>query len=224
MHILLINDNPVVSRLMTLCIQNEDIRLEEVKDIANAHRDTYDIVFVDEALHRKKTQQLKHKFSIGKSVFFTSKDIENSDFDTTIKKPFLPSEIKEIFKQIKEKNAPASKTRILDGHEVEKIKDLLNMDENEVIDLSLSEEGYEERKIKAIKAQLISDGLEIIEEDKILDVLQNTKSKKEKHKMKEDKKIKQALEEAFNALKKKERKKLLKGKKIEITIQIKDND
>jgi len=222
MHILLINDNPVVSRLMALCVQNEDILLEEVKNIDNTNRDTYDIVFVDEASYRKTIQHLKHKLRIEKSILFTNNDVKISDFDMQIKKPFLPSEIKEIFKQIKEKNTSQSNTRILDSNEVEKIKDLLNMDENEVSDLSLSETEYEERKIKVIKEQLISEGLEIIEEDKILDNLENAKKKKENNKIIKEQIIKKALYKAFNALKKKEQKKFLKGKKVAIRLQLKD--
>ena len=50
MNILLVNTNPVVSRLISLCVlRDEDTVFEEVTDVNTVNFDRYDIVFVDDA-------------------------------------------------------------------------------------------------------------------------------------------------------------------------------
>lgn len=60
---------------------------------------------------------------------------------------------------------------VLDSAEVAKIKALLEMDDEVIEEVTLSDEEYEARKIELIKEQLISEGLEIVEEDEIVDEL-----------------------------------------------------
>jgi len=164
MHILLINNNPVVSRLLSFCLKKETIVLEEIEDIESCKRDKYHIVFVDEALYDEKLQRLKDTMTIQKTVIFTHTLMDSSHFDVAIQKPFLPSQILEIVESLNEES-PAS-TQVLDSNEVEKIKALLEVNEKEYksSDETLNDEEYEARKIKAIKEQLIEDGLEIVDE------------------------------------------------------------
>ncbi|PHS34155.1 MAG: hypothetical protein COA92_03770 [Sulfurovum sp.] len=240
MNILLINDNPVVSRLLVLCTRGEHIQLEEVQTIEHIARKSYDVVFIDEALYLGKVQNLNAILAIQKKILLSKEDIEISDFDMTIKKPFLPSQIIKVLENINEQYkeetdileveneevvelTSSSNTNVLDSNEIEKIKELLNMDEDEqeLHKAELSEEEYERRKVEAIKKQLIAEGLEIIDEDKILDeldvdsaealaslALENTTAKKEKKKNKSNEKIK--LSKYKKKKKEKEKKKSLK--------------
>jgi len=242
MNILLINDNPVVSRLLVLCTRGEHIQLEEVQAIEHIARKSYDVVFVDEALYLGKVQNLNAILAIQKKILLSKEDIEISDFDMTIKKPFLPSQIIEVLENINEQDkeetdisemeneevaevASPSNTNVLDSNEIEKIKELLNMDENEQEPHKeeLSEEEYEIRKVEAIKEQLIADGLEIVDEDKLLDELdvdsveelisvplENTTAKKEKKKKKNKSNEKTKLSKSKKKKKEKEKKKSLK--------------
>jgi hypothetical protein len=57
MHILLINANPVISRLLALCTRNVDMVLEELEDITVAQRKSYDIVFIDEVSYKDEVLQ-----------------------------------------------------------------------------------------------------------------------------------------------------------------------
>ena len=88
-----------------------------------------------------------------------------------------------------------------------------------------------------IGLQLIADGLEIIEEDAIVEVLSTTdskslkKAKKKKRQLRESpfskkelSRIEAAVEEALENMKPKKLKKLLKGKKVEIKIQLEDKE
>ncbi len=193
MHILLINNNPVVSRLFTLCTRDVHMILEEVEDIDTLTRKHYDVVFVDEALYEGKVQNLNMLLSMQKKILLSNVDIEISDFDMTIKKPFLPSQIIDVLESIVEednaieeknvvevenieveKHSVTSDTKVLNSDEIERIKALLDMDDYsiEVDQEELREEEYEARKIEAIKEQLKAEGLEIVDENEILDELE----------------------------------------------------
>jgi hypothetical protein len=128
-----------------------------------------------------------------------------------------------------------SSSSVLDVKEIDKIKALL--DENEKEDSVDPQEDYETRKVKVITEQLESDGLEIVTEDEIVDILsqkqKKQKSKKEKSKKEKVKKEKkrakeetytfeEALIAAIEGMKIKKIRKLLKHADINITISFKD--
>ncbi len=279
MHILLININPVVSRLIALCMREDHINFEEVQHIGTVLRDKYDVVFVDEASYDDETRKMLANLIMRKKVFLSSND-EVSDatsvFSSVIKKPFLPSQITAVLESLEEddileasaelpsifplsndeqsvedtkENIEEADTKVLDLNEIDKIKVLLDMDE-EVEEVS--EEEYESRKIEVIKQQLIADGLEIVDENEYVEALskkplaeKNEKSKKVKSRKNEDKKSKlkiskkekikkdkkkdeetftfeEALIAAVEGMKVKKIKKLLKGAEITIKINFKD--
>ena len=289
MTILLINDNPVVSRLLALCTRDDDMLLEKVSDIDKASAERYDVLFVDEASCEGDVASLSTRLDVGKKIYLSYSDDPMAGFDETIKKPFLPSQIIDILKTVEvresvdevlveekfideveteeitlteevpsifplsaeEKDEEAQSEEedvnpeVLNLDEIEKIKALLDMGEEEVEAFDLNEEAYESRKIEVIKEQLIADGLEIFEEEAIVDELskvkklkkksKETKSKTEKIKKSAKKKkknenftedewstIENALGDAINKLKPKKIKKLLKGKEIEVNIKLED--
>ena len=282
MNILLINDNPVVSRLLVLCTREEHIALEEVGSLDSIKREHYDVVFVDEGSYEGEVLNLLTSLNIDKKILLSNADIEISDFDMTIKKPFLPSQIIEILEsvQVNDEVADEEKTRVsifplssdsenihasidedvmsdtqvLDSSELEKIKSLLEMDEEIEVDIDeLSEEELEYRKLEVIKEQLRAEGLEIVGEDDIMDELskedeivifsnddkekkkKSTKDKKKSKKNAKEKKdidfseeelerIEDAVQVAIATLKRKQIKKLLKGKEVEVSIKLEDNN
>jgi len=291
MNILLINTNPVVSRLVSLCVREDDIVLDEVTDIAAVTGKRYDLLFVDDHSYVDEVKHRLPELSITKKVFLSSKhseDVALDYFDEVIKKPFLPSQITVVIEAFKvdekindiveeetiesetdeeesfifplsteEKSLeeilsldvaedeteesesifesmPAS-SNVLDVKEIDKIKALL--DENEKEDSVDPDEDYETRKVKVITEQLESDGLEIVTEDEIVDILsqepKKQKSKKEKSKKEKVKKEKkhakeetytfeEALIAAIEGMKIKKIRKLLKHADINITISFKD--
>ncbi len=277
MNILLINDNPVVSRLLVLCTRGEHIELDEVKRVEDMKDVRYDILFVDDASYVDNIDVLLENGSIRKKVFISYAEEEVKGFDKTIKKPFLPSQImnviesvdmSEIIEDQEEENIsifPLSKeeeiveeevlpdifplpiedeetddifeleenagTEILNSSEIEKIKALLDMDDEiEMNDVApLSDDEYEARKVKVIKEQLIADGLEIVEELSIVvdDISKKTKQSKKNNETlftpKELAQIEEAMDRAISKLKPKKIKKFLKGKKIEIKIKLEDD-
>ena len=289
MNILLLNTNPVVSRLVSLCVREDDIVLEEVTDIGAVTGERYDILFVDDLSYVEEVKNRLPELQIEKKVFLSSKhseDVELTYFDEVIKKPFLPSQITSVIEAFKT-NENGNDTReeetvenetdveesfifplsteeksieeilsldvpeeeneeieslldsvplssnVLDVKEIDKIKALL--DENEKEDSVDIDEDYETRKVKVITEQLASDGLEIVTEDEIIDILsQKPKKKKSKReKLKKAKKkaskekeetytFEEALLAAIEGMKIKKIRKLLKNADIKISISFKD--
>ena len=146
--------------------------------------------------------------------------------------PLASEEVEEELVEEAEEEILPENPHILDSREIEKIKGLLDMEEEEVLpaEEELPEEVVEQRKVEAIKAQLIADGLEIVEEEEIVGVLESGKKSKKKKKSakrgpfskEEFEAVEKAFAEALFKLKPKKIKKLLKGKKVKLTLKLKD--
>jgi hypothetical protein len=271
MKILLINTNPVVSRLLALCTRNADMVVDEVSSVEAVQNVGYDILFVDEASYTGTLLPLFEKLSVGKKIFLSFSQDVVKGFDGTVKKPFLPSQILHVLEQVNTyvihndaseeisshlcesskqeetviesdlKFGEASDAKVLNMEEIVRIKELLSMDEDNAEadeDYFLEEDAYEARKIKVIKEELIAQGLEILEEDEMVEALsasveeasrkldRKLKNTKKRHKKKtaldEDEHFN--LEEALSAvllkLKPKKIKKLLEGEEVKIKIKL----
>lgn len=295
MNILLINNNPVVSRLISLCMREKEIHLEEVERIEEVVRDKYDIVFVNESSYGNNTEEVLVSLLASKRVLLSDHSYASNEtdfFDVEIPKPFLPSQITAVLENFKESESlePSVKssfifplsseenserkdadvnadtrvkedqavdfhidesedkedeaidlsifesieedeepvTTVLDSNEIEKIKALLEMEDDPEDELEDgSSEAYEDRKIEVIKEHLIADGLEIVDEDEYVESLSKKlkKSKKKKKKKKKKEEIftfEEALLAAVEGMKVKKIKKLLKGTQVSIKIDFKD--
>jgi NADH dehydrogenase/NADH:ubiquinone oxidoreductase subunit G len=121
MKILLLNTNPVVSRLVSLCMRDTSIHFEEVGYSDEISDNTYDIVFVDDASYTKELAAFLDSGRIGKVVFFSGRDAGDeigTGIDTVIKKPFLPSQIQQIIDQVASEEVPsAEKEGLMDSEE-----------------------------------------------------------------------------------------------------------
>jgi len=162
MNILLINTNPVVSRLISLCMRDDNAVFEEVTDVNAVELDRYDIVFVDDASCVDGLKDTLKNFMMRKKVFLSSKNSGEDSldyFDEIIKKPFLPSQIIAVLEDLnKVKN---NTEEILEEHfifplsseeEIEKDKkELEDPKDVEVLDSS---------EIERIKALLKDNDLE----------------------------------------------------------------
>jgi len=104
MNILLLNNNPVVSRLVSLCLRDTEIVLDEVSRIGDITGTSYDIAFIDDASYDSEVTAFLGAMQIGKIVFFSSRESGEeigTGFDTVIKKPFLPSQIQQIIESVR---------------------------------------------------------------------------------------------------------------------------
>ncbi len=102
MNILLLNNNPVVNKLVTLSAQKTSDNLDlahVVDDIANG---SYDLLVIDDTLYEEGIlAQVQEKTSYKKSLLICSRDMDEvPDFDETLKKPFLPTDLVELFSSV----------------------------------------------------------------------------------------------------------------------------
>ncbi len=105
MKILLINNNPVVSRLTALSARKENIEIDEIQEVTELSSDKYDIVFVDsDSLTKDVRDTIKEHLKIKKLVlFYTDGDEEDKGiFDISILKPFLPSEVSAVIHSVED--------------------------------------------------------------------------------------------------------------------------
>jgi len=103
MKILLINNNPVVSRLTALSARKEDIKIDEIQEVTELNSANYDIVFVDaDSLTKDVRDVISENLKTQKSVlFYADGDEEEKDsFDISILKPFLPSEVSAVIRSV----------------------------------------------------------------------------------------------------------------------------
>ncbi len=220
MHILLVNTNPVVSRLMFLILASDkSIMLDEVSEIELGTEVYYDILFIDEKCcsTEERRSLLRRVHARKKILFATSRERDLEGVDRVIRKPFLPSEITSAIQSSspqkaiseekseqkhdmfgfsdegREKNDTDEREyQILDGNEMEKIKQLL------------FEEGLSDS----------SDALAMEMENEALP-LEDISVTMEQKETNLDKKLLEALVE----MKPKKIRKLLEGAEVSITIR-----
>jgi uncharacterized membrane protein len=100
--ILLLNDNPVVTKLVTLSAQKTSDELEIVESIDEIEADRYDLFAIDDALYTKELMdEINVKIKYVKSLYICSKDAqEGGEFTDVLKKPFLPTDLVEMLSSI----------------------------------------------------------------------------------------------------------------------------
>lgn len=140
MKILLINNNPVVSRLTALSARKEEIEIDEIQEVTELSSDIYDIVFVDADSWTKDVRDvISENIKMQKSVlFYSDGDEEEKDsFDIAILKPFLPSEVSAVIRSVQE-HLPSE---ALEGEEhFDFIEEGKSLEKDEVFDLGLDKE------------------------------------------------------------------------------------
>ncbi len=131
MKILLLNDNPVVNKLVTLSAQKTSDELDVATSLEEIEGSEYDLLVVDDTLYSPETmEELETKVNYSKSLYICSRNAELVEsFNSTLKKPFLPTDLVELFALL--------------GREVNTIdltsEDEPNEQENEITELDTQE-------------------------------------------------------------------------------------
>ena len=102
MKVLLINNNPVVGKLVTLSAQKTGDELSSVHSVDDVAAGEYDFVLMDDAGYSDELfDELRTKAEFSKSCFIGSRSTEKpSGFTHEINKPFLPTDLVDIFIKI----------------------------------------------------------------------------------------------------------------------------
>ena len=187
MKILLINNNPVVSRLTALSARKENIEIDEIQEVTELNSDSYDIVFVDADSYSKDVREaLNNNIKVQKSVlFYTEGDEEDkSVFDLSIVKPFLPSEVSAVIRLVEESASVENKDIINEEESFDILDDSKEENRDELFSLNdLTDEVKENKdtfdekleeafplKINTLEDDLFEDKKEIKEDKKVEEI------------------------------------------------------
>jgi uncharacterized membrane protein len=99
MRILLLNDNPVVRKLVALSAQKTKDDLDVIWSLDEIEYPHYDLLIIDDALYSDEAMaQLKAKISFRSSLLMATRGAATpAGFDKVINKPFLPTDLVELF-------------------------------------------------------------------------------------------------------------------------------
>lgn len=105
MKILLFNDNPVVRKLVALSAQKTKDDLSVVWSTDEIEEHDYDLLIVDDALYSDELfESLNEKIVVKSTLFMATRGkAVPSGFDHVINKPFLPTDLVDMFVQIEKK-------------------------------------------------------------------------------------------------------------------------
>lgn len=98
MKILLLNSNPVVNKLVVLSAQKVNDTIETFEDVNSIRLQShYDLLIVDDSIYNDELfDELQKRVTFDKSLYICSKNsIVPSHFDSSMKKPFLPTDLVE---------------------------------------------------------------------------------------------------------------------------------
>ncbi|MFA6188489.1 MAG: hypothetical protein WC680_04330 [Sulfuricurvum sp.] len=102
MKILLLNDNPVVRKLVALSAQKTKDDLSVVWSVDEIEGDVYDLLIVDDAHYSNEAMTaLKEKIQYKTSLLMATRgNATPAGFDNVINKPFLPTDLVDLFAKI----------------------------------------------------------------------------------------------------------------------------
>jgi hypothetical protein len=230
MDILLINTNPVVSRIIALCSKDLDANITIKDSLQEDDLNSFNTIFIDDNLYNEEMANILKSTHLGKRVLLKSKNFELKDdvlFDYVVDKPFLPSKIIEILSQGDEDVVfdidsidDDYDTQILDTKELNKIKQILD---DETLPPHIEEiDDIEIKKVELIKEHLKSDGVEIINQDEYINNITKNTKKPKKYKKALKKLVENAIEDAIDRYGKDDFKQAVRYQNITIDIQIKE--
>jgi len=161
MKILLINNNPVVSRLTALSARKEEIEIDEIQEVTELSSNNYDIVFVDGDSWTKDVQDvIRENIKVQKRVLFYADgdNDEKENFDLSILKPFLPSEVSAVIRSVEE--GVAVSEVVEDKKDNDNKDDLFNLDDLEDEVISVSTKDSKEIVDDDVFANLLDESVE----------------------------------------------------------------
>ncbi len=187
MKILLINNNPVVSRLTALSARKENIEIDEIQEVTELNSDSYDIIFVDaDSLSKDVHEAINKSIKVKKSVLFYADgdEEEKSTFDLTILKPFLPSEVSAVIRSVEESSSVEKQDSITEEKNFDILDDSKELNQDELFTLNdLTDEVTDSKdtfdakleeafplKINTLDDELFEDKKEIKEDKKVEEI------------------------------------------------------
>ena len=162
MKILLFSDNPVVTKLVTLSAQKTGDEVSVITALSDVKPGDYSLFIVDDGIYDANVvSEIQSTFNISKSMFMAVRSAEiPSGFELTQYKPFLPTDLVEIFTKVSSEKPEDEIEEDLDidaiTDELELEDDDVTLDEDELI-LETPTEEAEEESIDEVDLNLDAD-------------------------------------------------------------------
>ena len=140
MKILLLNNNPVVNKLVTLSAQKTSDELSIADSVEAIESKSYDLLIVDDALYGEGVmQEINSKIKFNKSLYICSKEADFAEeFTKTLKKPFLPTDLVDMLISLGKMTETIELDKVDEAHD--KFESFDNLEElDEELDLDLDE-------------------------------------------------------------------------------------
>jgi len=189
--ILLLNDNPVVNKLVTLSAQKTSDELEVVDSIDKIEGGTYDLLVVDDTMYNDDLfNKLQERITFTKSLYICSRDTQDIEsFTSTLKKPFLPTDLVELFASLAQGEGDEIQEGIeeqssAEGKPLEELEPLDDL--NNTINLEIDEELEELDEVSFDKRENTESILDDEEAQKVKDLLDETSEELEDLDLEED--------------------------------------
>lgn len=152
MKILLFNDNPVVRKLVALSAQKTKDELSVVWSIDEIGEGDYDLLIIDDAMYSDELFLSLKEVVTYKSTLLMATRGQSAPlgFDNVIHKPFLPTDLVDMFVQIEKKVTSQAKQEntVEPTENLEESVYAINL-EDELPELSLGEEGLNLEEIES---------------------------------------------------------------------------
>ena len=228
MRVLLLSNNRTVQEMIILALRDiPGFELVLARETGQMGAGDFDVLLVDDAMPLyRESLALAERLGAPKTVLlYQEAGRDDHAFDHRIKKPFLPSEIRQIVARYvseeRDKTAPITEEEPA-GKKIEKRapnkkkkksksgrkKETKYRAETEVLNLD---------EIETIKALLEEDGLEIVREEELADKMLKEHNRAENSRQ-------DALIDALRTMRPRDIRKLLKGAKMRVEITFPGGD
>lgn len=119
MKILLFNDNPVVRKLVALSAQKTKDELSVIWSVDEIQESDYDLLIIDDALYSDELfESLKELVTYKSTLLMATRGkAVPAGFDNIINKPFLPTDLVDMFVKIDKKTASSSAPQSVQNEE-----------------------------------------------------------------------------------------------------------
>ncbi|MDD2828199.1 MAG: hypothetical protein PHW18_01345 [Sulfuricurvum sp.] len=151
MRILLLNDNPVVRKLVALSAQKTKDDLHVVWSMDEIEHETYDLLIIDDAQYSDDAMDaINYKITYKSSLLMATRGSATpAGFDKVINKPFLPTDLVELFTSIEKSLSTTSEAMKVE----ERVTPMIELDtllDNEELD-----ELIDEGEIGSVKTNVL---------------------------------------------------------------------
>jgi uncharacterized membrane protein len=185
MKILLLNDNPVVRKLVALSAQKTKDDLSVIWSVDEVEGSEYDLLIVDDAHYSDEAMNaLNEKIQYKTSLLMATRgNATPAGFDKVINKPFLPTDLVDLFSQIAREMAPSVKEAVdtprkaivlddtLDDSLKDKGFDITNLDDDlNLDDFDIEDEDDTEAKTNVLDHEEVQELQGLLDDTNDLDI------------------------------------------------------